>query len=182
MPSKSAECAAPGVQRLAGKYLTFSIRRESYGIDVLQVREIIRMTNITALPRMPDYVRGVINLRGKIIPVMDIRLRFGITEIENTEQTCIVVVLVKLPDGKTSQMGLIVDKVEEVINVAASEIEETPDFGKDVFTECILGMAKIKGAVKTLLDIDRVLATDGHEVLRSAAASTSNIAPVTAKS
>jgi purine-binding chemotaxis protein CheW len=147
-------------QNLAGKYLTFTLQSESYGIDVLKVREIIRLTNITAVPQMPAYVRGVINLRGKIIPVLDLRLRFGFDQAKSTEQTCIVVVLVKMADGKTTQMGLVVDAVEEVVNIAAADIEETPNFGVKISTDCILGMAKIKGAVKALLDIDRVLAGD----------------------
>jgi len=152
---------------LAGKYLTFTLHHESYGIDVLKVREIIRLTSITAVPQMPAHVRGVINLRGKIIPVMDLRLRFGFEEAAGTEQTCIVVVLVKLPGGKSAQMGLVVDGVEEVVNIAVGEIEETPDFGATVSTECILGMAKIKGAVKTLLDIDRVLSGDAQKLAQA---------------
>ena len=147
-------------KELAGKYLTFCIQGESYGIDVLKIREIIRLIDITAVPQMPAYVRGVINLRGKIIPVLDLRLRFGFDEAEKTEHTCIVVVLANLSGGKSTQMGLIVDAVEEVVNIAAGEIEETPDFGSEVSTEYLLGMAKIKGAVKALLDIDRVLAGD----------------------
>jgi purine-binding chemotaxis protein CheW len=170
MTTKQKEGSDLGVQRLAGKYLTFGIQRESYGIDVLQVREIIRMTNITPVPQMPDYVLGVINLRGKIIPVMDLRLRFGFTEIQNTEHTCIVVAHVKLFDGKTSQMGLVVDNVEEVVSVAPSDIEETPDFGTGVSSGCIIGMAKIKGIVKTLLDIDRVQSVDSRDVIRIGAA------------
>jgi purine-binding chemotaxis protein CheW len=142
----------------AGKYLTFTLQDESYGIDVLKVREIIRLTAITAVPQLPAHVCGVINLRGKIIPVINLRLRFGFPDAERTEQTCIVVVLVKQVDGKSTQMGLVVDGVEEVVNIAATDIEETPNFGAEISTECILGMAKIKGAVKTLLDIDRVLA------------------------
>jgi purine-binding chemotaxis protein CheW len=106
---------------------------------------------------MPAYVRGVINLRGRIIPVIDLRLRFGFANAENTEQTCIVVVQVKLPNGKATQMGLIVDGVEEVINLAAADIEETPDFGTQLPTDYILGLAKVKGVVKTLLNIDRAL-------------------------
>jgi purine-binding chemotaxis protein CheW len=127
---------------------------------VLKVREIIRQTTITAVPQMPDYVRGVINLRGKIIPVMDLRLRFGFPETSQTELTCIVVVQVKLPDGKKTQMGLVVDGVEEVTHIAAGDIEETPDFGAQISIEYFVGMAKSKGAVKALLDIDRILATD----------------------
>ena len=148
------------IRNLSGKYLTFTLNRESYGIDVLKVREIIRLTNITTVPQMPEYVRGVINLRGKIIPVIDLRLRFGLGAQKDTDQTCIVVVHAKSPDGKSVQTGLIVDGVEEVVNIAASDIEETPDFGAAISTECMLGMAKIKGSVKTLLDIDRVLCCD----------------------
>ncbi len=152
--------AAGRVHALAGKYLTFRLQQESYGIDVLQVREIIRLTDITAVPQMPKYIRGVINLRGKIIPVLDLRMRFGFPDTGHTDQTCIVVVQVKLPDGKTTAMGMVVDGVEEVLNIAESEIEETPDFGAQVDTHYILGMAKIKGAVKALLDIDKVIVTD----------------------
>jgi len=151
--------SASGTQRLAGKYLTFSIQHESYGIDVLQVREIIRTTDITAVPQTPSYMRGVINLRGKIIPVMDLRLRFGFAGIQDSEPTCIVVVLVNLLDGRTTQMGLIVDGVEEVTNIAATDIEETPEFGVEIAGDHILGMAKVKGAVKMLLNISSVLTT-----------------------
>lgn len=149
---------------LAGKYLTFTVQKESFGIDVLKVREIIRHIAITAVPQMPDFIRGVINLRGKIIPVMDLRLRFGFPNVTNTEQTCIVVVQVKSNEGRMASMGLIVDGVEEVINLNASEIEETPEFGGQIQTEYILGMAKIKGAVKALLDIDKVIGSGAASI------------------
>ena len=144
-------------QNLSGKYLTFALGGESHAIPVLKVREIIRLTSITAVPQMPDYIRGVINLRGKIIPVMDLRLRFGFTGTSSAEENCIVVVQVKNSAGQATAMGLIVDAVEEVAQFAASDIEETPDFGAEVDTGYILGMAKVKGVVKALLDIDRVL-------------------------
>lgn len=144
-------------RHLAGKYLTFSIHGESYGIDVLKIREIIRLIDITAVPQMPSYVRGVINLRGKIIPVVDLRTRFGFSEAGSTEQTCIVVVLMRLAENRSTQMGLVVDAVEEVVNINSGEIEETPHFGAQISTDCILGMAKVKGSVKTVLDIDKVL-------------------------
>ena len=144
-------------QNMAGKYLTFALGGESYAIPVLKVREIIRLTSITAVPQMPDYIRGVINLRGKIIPVMDLRLRFGFAGAANTEQNCIVVVQVKNPTGQATAMGLVVDAVEEVAQLAGVDIEQTPDFGAQVDTGYILGMAKIKGAVKALLDIDKVI-------------------------
>jgi len=169
MTAQTLELGSVSTQKLAGKYLTFSLQRESYGIDVLVVREIIRLTPITAVPQMPHYVKGVINLRGKIIPVMDLRLRFGFADAKDTEQTCIIVVQVKLPDGRKTQMGMIVDSVEEVINLAVSDIEETPDFGATIQTDYMLGMAKVKGVVKTLLNIDRVIGTETAMQIRGMA-------------
>ena len=134
MSTQLSDGALADIRQLAGKYLTFTLHCEAYGIDVLKVREIIRLTTITSVPQMPAYVRGVINLRGKIIPVMDLRLRFGFPDAPGTDQTCIIVVQVKLPDGKAAQMGLVVDGVEEVISLAASDIEETPDFGGQIST------------------------------------------------
>jgi len=166
MATQQLEHAPIGTRQLAGKYLTFTLHQESYGIDVLKVREIIRLTTITAVPQMPNYVRGVINLRGKIIPVKDLRLKFGFAEAAGTEQTCIIVVQVKLPDGKSTQMGLVVDGVEEVTNIAAADIEETPDFGGQISTDYIVGMAKVKGAVKTLLDIDGVVSVEALKKLK----------------
>ena len=154
---------------LAGKYLTFTLHHESYGIDVLKVREIIRHAAITSVPQMPPYVRGVINLRGKIIPVMDLRIRFGFPHAADDGQTCTVVAQVKLPDGKATAMGLVVDGVEEVINIAAADIEETPDFGGQICTDYITGIAKVKGRVKTLLDIDGVIGADAMKDLRQTA-------------
>jgi purine-binding chemotaxis protein CheW len=160
MPVETLEPAAAQRRASAGKYLTFVLGRESYGIAVLKIREIIRLLEITPVPRMPDYVKGVINLRGKVIPVVDLRVRFGLSHTDNTERTCIVVVQVNLPSGAKPLMGLVVDAVEEVLNLVDKDIEETPDFGASLDTEYILGMAKIKGSVKTLLDIDRVVAAE----------------------
>lgn len=165
MPTQSMEHTSSDTRKLAGKYLTFTLHQESYGIDVLKVREIIRLTRITAVPQMPSYVRGFINLRGKIIPVMDLRLRFGFRDTRNTEQTCIIVVQARLLEGKGTQMGLIVDGVEEVLNLAAVDIAETPDFGSQLATDYILGMAKVHDAVKTLLDVDRVVAPEVSDVI-----------------
>jgi purine-binding chemotaxis protein CheW len=162
--------ASKTVSRLTGKYLTFNLQAESYGIDVLKVREIIRLTTITAVPQMPAHIRGVINLRGKIIPVMDLRVRFEFDSAANTEQTCIIVVQVKLPDGKATPMGLVVDGVEEVINIAENDIEETPSFGGQICTDYIIGIAKVKGRVKSLLDIDGVVGADTLKSLKSLAA------------
>ena len=142
-----------------GKYLTFSLSNESYGVDVLKVREIIRFLKITPVPQMPAYVKGVINLRGRVLPVIDLRLKFGLEAAEATERTCIVVVRI-LTGGHDITLGMIVDSVEEVINLNESEIEETPEFGAKVDTAYLMGMAKVKGAIKTLLDIDKVIAPE----------------------
>lgn len=142
---------------LAGKYLTFVLGKECYGVPVLKVREIIRLCDITPVPQMPEYIKGVLNLRGKIIPVADLRIKFKLGSVENTKHTCIVVVQVILSDNTITPIGLIVDAVEEVVNVAGAEIEPTPDFGTALDADYILGMAKVKGSVKTLLDIDKVV-------------------------
>jgi purine-binding chemotaxis protein CheW len=140
-----------------GKHLTFILGRESYGVTVQKVREILRLPDITPVPRMPAYFKGVINLRGKIIPVIDLRLKFGLSRADTTDRTCIVVVQGTLPGNSTLQMGMIVDAVEEVLNINAPDIESTPAFALDMDTAPILGLAKIKGAVKTLLDIDQIV-------------------------
>ncbi len=140
----------------SGKYLVFQLDREEFGIRVLQVREIMAVQEITAVPQTPAHIKGVINLRGKIIPVVDLRLKFGLPEAEYTQHTCIIVVQVQ---RETSPMpvGIVVDGVAEVLNLAAEDIEDTPDFGHGATTAYLLGMAKVKGKVKILLDIDRVL-------------------------
>ncbi|MSU60925.1 MAG: purine-binding chemotaxis protein CheW [Pedosphaera sp.] len=154
---------------LAGKHLTFRLGNESYGIAVLKIREIIRLTAITAVPKMPTYIKGVINLRGKVIPVVDLRIKFGLPEAESNERTCIVVVQVELANHNKVLMGLIVDAVEEVVSMAAQDIEETPSFGASLDTAFILGMAKVKGAVKSLLDIDKVVAFETNALLQARA-------------
>ena len=143
-----------------GKYLTFVLGHEPYGVAVLKVREIIRLPDITPVPRMPDYIMGVINLRGKVIPVVDLRIKFQLSKAEVTERTCVVVVEVDMPSKEKLLIGLIVDAVEEVINVTNDDIEATPDFGAKFSADYIVGMAKTKGAVKTLLDIDRIVITE----------------------
>lgn len=159
--------AAP-TAALAGKYLTVVLDNEAYGIAVLKVREIIRLQKITPVPQMPGFVKGVINLRGRVIPVIDLRVKFGL-KAEFAERTCIVVVQVTLTSEQTVQMGLIVDSVEEVVNLTAGEIEPTPEFGARIDTTYLLGMAKVKGQVKTLLDLDRVVAPETVRALAQAA-------------
>lgn len=143
-----------------GKYLTFSLGGEEYGLEILKVKEIIGIMNITLVPQMPPYVKGVINLRGKVIPVVDLRLKFGMEALEYNERTCIIVVDIAGAAGNKVIMGIVVDCVSEVLNIKGDEIEEAPTFGVKLNTDYILGMAKIKGYVKILLDIDKVLTTD----------------------
>ena len=142
-----------------GKYLTFTLAEEEYGIGILKLKEIIGMLPITSVPQTPEFVKGVINLRGKVIPVIDLRLRFGIGEIDYTERTCIIVVEIASQAG-TVQIGIVVDSVSEVLNVKGDDIADTPTFGTKLDTEYILGMAKMEGGVKILLDIDKVLSAD----------------------
>src|SRR6187399_3751525 len=115
-------------EELVGKYLTFALGNEEYSVPVLKVREIIKIMDITAVPQVPHYVKGVVNLRGKVIPVVDLRLKFGFPPQEYSERTCIIVVEVVLSAGRPVMMGIIVDHVSEVLNVTAEEIEQTPEF------------------------------------------------------
>lgn len=151
-----------------GKYLTFTLDEEEYGIGILKVKEIIGMMPITSVPRTPEFVKGVINLRGKVIPVIDLRLKFDMGEISYTERTCIIVVEIDSKEG-TVLIGIVVDSVSEVLNIQESEIEETPAFGTSLNTEYILGMAKIQGGVKILLNIDKVLSSEEISGLEKAA-------------
>lgn len=139
-----------------GKYLTFTLADQDYGIGILKVKEIIGLMPITSVPRTPEYVKGVVNLRGKVIPVVDLRLRFGMQKVECTERTCIVVVEIATSSG-TLLMGTVVDSVSEVLSIKGEDVEETPTFGTQLDTDYILGMAKLENGVKILLDIDRVL-------------------------
>ena len=148
--------SARGFENLEGKYLTFMLAEEEYGIEIMKVVEIIKMMGITSVPRVPDYVRGVINLRGKVIPVVELRKRFAMSATEDTDQTCIIVVN-GVKEGRTVQMGILVDTVSEVLDIEAREIEAAPQFGSGIDTSFILGMAKSGEDVRILLDIDSVL-------------------------
>lgn len=139
-----------------GKYLTFSLGGEVYGLEILKVQEIIGIMTVTRVPRTPEFVRGVINLRGKVIPVVDLRLKFGLDKVVDTERTCIIVVQVTKDDTSVT-MGVIVDEVSEVLDISGAQIEEAPEFGGQVDTEFIMGMGKIEKKVIMLLDVDRVL-------------------------
>lgn len=159
--------AEPDTGSLAGKYLTFRLGAEEYGVEILRVKEIIGLLPITAVPRMPEFIRGVINLRGKIIPVLDLRQKFGMGMVEHTELTCVVVVEARIR-GTDAQMGALVDSVSDVVDITDAEIESAPDFGANVDTEFILGMAKHKSSVKILLNIQAVLSEAGVVELATA--------------
>jgi len=139
-----------------GKYLTFALGNEEYGLEILKVREIIGYMNITAVPQTPDFVKGIINLRGQVIPVIDLRLRFGMKQAEITDQTCIIVAEVNQSD-KTFNAGLIVDRVQEVLDIDNENIEEPSNLGSAVQTDFILGIGKVENTINILLDIDQVL-------------------------
>jgi purine-binding chemotaxis protein CheW len=143
------------------KYLIFNLSGEQYGLEILKVNEIIGLMEITRVPRIPDFIRGVINLRGKVIPIINLRKKFDMESTEDTEQTCIIVVDI-MQENVSFQMGLLVDSVSEVLNISDDSIEETPKFGTSVSTVFIKGLAKTEGGVKILLNIEEVLTT--HEL------------------
>ena len=160
--------AASGVRR-DGKFLTFFLAGEEYGVEILKVHEIIGVLPVTRVPRTPEFVLGVINLRGKVIPIMDLRRKFGMEPGEQTAESCIIVVQVN-----GVQIGAVVDRVSEVVAIAPADVEDPPSFGADVETEYLLGLAKADGRVRLLLDIDRVLSTS--EVVHLANAITADAA------
>lgn len=145
---------------LAGKYMTFKLASEEYGVEILKVREIIGLMDITSVPRTEEFIRGVINLRGKVIPVIDLRIKFGMEKAEATDTTVIIVVQINLKDQELT-MGIMVDEVLEVLDVKAEQIEPPPSFGgSSVDTEYILGVGKAEKRVIFLLDIDKVLTVE----------------------
>ncbi len=144
-----------------GKYLTFILGSEEYGIEILRVREIIGVMDITAVPQAPDYMKGVINLRGKVIPIIDLRLKFSMQEEEHTKETCVIVVEVN-----NTQIGIIVDSVSEVQDINGSEIEESPDLGQGIDTNFIMGLGKVREKIIILLDIEKVLTSGDLEIVK----------------
>ncbi len=159
MSTATADMAAPAATAArGGKYLTFALGKEEYGLEILKVREIIGWMDITALPRTPAYVKGVVNLRGQVIVVIDLRSKFAMEPAAKTDQTCIIVVEIAHAGRKLST-GIIVDRVSEVLEINSENIEEAPTFGTSIDTDFILGMGKVGQAVKILLDIDKVLSS-----------------------
>ncbi|MBT7590356.1 MAG: chemotaxis protein CheW [Candidatus Scalindua sp.] len=154
------EAVAAKTKVTDGKFLTFILGDEVYGIEILRVREIIGLMDITTVPQTPDYMNGVINLRGKVIPVIDLRLKFSMQEEEHTQETCIIVVEVN-----NTSIGIIVDSVSEVLDIKGGEIEETPQFGQGIDTDFIMGLGKAKEMIIILLDIEKVLSSEELEVV-----------------
>ncbi|MCE5272890.1 chemotaxis protein CheW [bacterium] len=149
---------------LSGKYLTFRLGGEEYGLQILKVKEIIGLMDITQMPRTPDYIRGVINLRGKVIPVMGLRDKFNMPHVEDDEKTCIIVVETR-SEGRAILMGALVDGVSEVLNIQEDQIENAPEFGADVKTDFVLGIGKTREKVILLLDIDQVISGEEKKVI-----------------
>lgn len=166
LPTSDSREAGQGRRERGGKYLTFFLAGEEYGLEILTVQEIIGMMDITPVPRTPEHIRGVLNLRGKVIPIIDLRLKFDMPSAERTSETCIIVV-----EANSMQTGIVVDQVSEVLAIPAEEIEDPPAFGSEVRTDFILGIGKAAGRVKLLLDIDRVLS--GSELASLAGAGVS---------
>jgi purine-binding chemotaxis protein CheW len=148
----------------AGKYLTFYLDHEEYGVEILKVQEIIGRMPITPVPLTSQYIRGVINLRGKIHPIMDLKIKFGMDQTPITDETCIIVIRTM-----SIMMGVLVDRVSEVVSIDAGDIEETPSFGADVNTEYLLGIGKAGGRVRLLLDIEKIITTTDVINLKKAA-------------
>ena len=145
----------------ASKYVTFTLGQESYGLPVLHVREIIRICPITPVPNMPPHVRGVINLRGTVIAVLDLRAKFSMVPVPPGERACIIVLQLGVASTRPTLIGIIVDAVEEVVQLGNSEIEPCPDFGGSTASQYILGVATIRGGIKTLLEIEKIFAEEG---------------------
>ncbi len=149
------------------QYLTFRLGEEIFGLDVGKVREILDMTTITRIPRTPEFLRGVINLRGNVVPVVDMRLKFGLPAVEKTVDTCIVVTEVTL-EGETTVLGALVDSVQEVFELEPGQIEPAPRIGTRLRTEFILGMGKRDGKFIMLLDVDKVFSCDELSLVQAA--------------
>lgn len=161
-PSGALGKAGAGIR--GGKFLTFLLEGEVFGLEILKVQEIMGLIPITRVPKTPTFIRGVINLRGKVIPVVDLRLKFNMNQNEDTERSCIIVVQVA-KGGQRITMGTIVDEVSEVLDIQSTQIENSPEFGTSVDTSFILGIGKVGRKVVLLLDVDKVLNVDDSDAV-----------------
>ena len=168
MPSASAVRDGQGAAR---KYLTFVLGTSEYGVPVQKVREIIKAMEITSVPQVAPYVKGVINLRGKVIPVVDLRLKFNLTQADYTDRTCIIVVEMALR-STVALIGVVVDSVSDVVSIAAEEIEAAPDLTEQDGSGCVEALAKVKGTVKIIVNLDRLFGSDEAEITAAGSAGT----------
>jgi purine-binding chemotaxis protein CheW len=153
----------------SSQYLTFKLDQELYAVDIAKVREVLEFTAVTKVPRTPDFMRGVINLRGNVVPVVDMRLKLGLTQTEKTVNTCVIITEVEV-DGEKTVLGALTDSVQEVIDLDADQIVPPPRMGTRIDTEVIRGMGKRDDHFLIILDIDRVFtAADVHEVVKETA-------------
>ncbi len=157
--AKSDVLEAPPVIE-GGKFLSFFLGKEEYALEILKVQEIIGLMPITPVPKMPDYIRGVLNLRGKIVPVMELRARFNLNLVEDTDETCIIVI-----HDNNYQMGIVVDKVSEVSDIATDQFEDVPSIGMNDGNEFLSGLGKVKDSVKMIVDVRKVLFDVPDDVL-----------------
>nr|QIV52838.1 chemotaxis protein CheW [uncultured bacterium] len=164
-PADTVDPSEKNLGKMEGKYLTFALDQENYGIGIMKIKEIIGMMPITSVPQTPDFMKGVINLRGKVFPVIDLRLKFGMEAAEWTDRTCIIVVEVEVETGP-DMIGIVVDSVSDVVSIKGEDVETNLTFGKDLDTNYIFGMAKTDGGVKILIDIDKVLSTNEVTMLK----------------
>lgn len=164
MDDHQTSAATQTTDYAAGKYLIFALGEEEYGLEVLAVREIVSLLPLTSVPRTPDYVKGVMNLRGKVIPVIDLRAKFGLPAAASDRQTAIVVVEIQ-----DSLAGVLVDRVREVADVPAEDVEDVPDFGGSLDVRFVNGLGKFDGRVLILLNIEKVLHTDGLAAIHAVA-------------
>lgn len=155
--------------KLAGKYLTFLLENEEYAVEILKVQEIIQMQKVTPVPGSPEFIRGVINLRGRVIPIVELRTKFNMAKKNDTEKTAIVVMMIENSSGNSMTMGIIIDEVKEVKDVDAGSIEKTPALGSSIDTGFIMGICKDEGTVKMLLDINKVLSNEEFQAASSIA-------------
>lgn len=157
-------------EAVAGKYLTFSLGDERYGLEILRVQEIVGLLPVTRVPRLPDHVAGVVNLRGRVIPVVDLRVAFGLKDTEVNDRTCIVVANLVRADGSEVTMGALVDEVSDVVDLTEADLEATPEFGTEVDTTFIKGVGRLGERVVLLLDIDKVLTVNEIDAVERAGA------------
>ena len=165
---RAADAARAG-RAQPGQYLIFRIREEEYGVSILRIREILEFSPLTPVPLTPPWIRGVLNLRGSVVPVVDLALKFGLRETRPAERTCIVIIEVEA-DDEVSVIGVMVDGVDEVVELGADALEEPPDFGTRVRVDYLQGLGKVDRRLLLLLDADRVLSTEELLETRDAAA------------